>query len=330
MNPAALTPLTTPIDLETLISGWLHEKLTARSGSRRTYTAYQTTLAQFRTLLHAHGLDLDRHELADLVQIELLAQAFASSSVHPDRQVKPATQNQRLAILSSFYAYAQRKHALPINPIDHVARAKVQPYAESRALDTQDVANGLRAIDQTTQRGQRDYALLTVLLHTGRRLQEVATLQLQHLTLRKGVITIFFAHCKGGKKKRDRLSEPVSRALLTWLHSFYGPSVQLGVSGDARPVWVSLSQGGKVGKSFGRALGPQAIADVCEKWLGTSKVHATRHTHAHAARKAGASLEELQRHLGHESLATTGLYVQQLEQEESRYSHKLDQIFGID
>jgi len=312
-------------DLDVIMLGWFHE----HAQSARTQHAYMTTLAQFRAWLAQHGLDLDCCEDAQIVQISLLAQAFASSSVTPGQQIQPSTINLRLAILSSFYEYARGKKLVRENPIDGVKRAKVQAYASARALDDETTQDAFARIDRETIKGKRDYALLALALLTGRRLQEVATLQLQHLTLRKGKITVSFEHCKGNEQMRDTLPAPVSSALLTWLHAFYGPSLAIGRPHDERPVWVSLANGGRSGKSYGQQLGIQAIADVCQKYLGTSKVHTMRHTFAHTMEAAGASVSEIQARLGHKSLATTGRYLAQLKQDENKHGDTIAAMLGI-
>jgi integrase/recombinase XerD len=313
--------------LETIIVGWLHEKF-HKSGSERTKKAYFDTLTQFQDQARASGLQLDASSEQEITMIGLLAQAFASSSVK-GRQVKPSTAKQRTAILSSFYAYAIKQKFLKFNPIDTVSRPNVQAYASAKPIEKETTIAAFQSIDRTTHQGKRDYALLGTLLQTGRRLQEVATLQLQHLTMNKGRLTVSFEHCKGNKEMRDTLPLPLSKVLLAWLHSFYGASLQLGRKEDARPVWVSLAQGGRNGKSYGLPLGTQAIADVCQKYLGTSKVHAMRHTFAHTMEEAGASISEIQARLGHESLATTGRYLAQLDQDENKYGDLLSSMLGI-
>src|SRR6266700_2906666 len=265
-------------DLDVTILGWLHEKANL-SNSPKTEKAYKETLLQFRILLHREGLDLDSQDDASQVRIAFLAQGYASHSVRPGRQVKASTHNQRLAILSSFYEYAKGKRLVKHNPIVGVKRGKVQAYAGARALAPETVQGGLWRIDRESHEGKRDYALLATLLQTGQHVQEVATLQLQHVTLKGAKVVLSFEHCKGDKQTRDALPIPVSAALLIWLTCWYGPTLQIGTSGDERPVWVSLAQGGRAGKSYGQALGIQAIEDVSKKYLGRH-VYATRHTFA--------------------------------------------------
>src|SRR5439155_5213377 len=101
----ALSTIVTSSPVDLAIVGWLDAKF-HRSKSERTRHAYEDTLRTFRSGLQQKDLDLD----GDRAPVALVAQAFASFSVQ-GREVKPATYNQRLAILSSFYVYA-RKHQL--------------------------------------------------------------------------------------------------------------------------------------------------------------------------------------------------------------------------
>jgi site-specific recombinase XerD len=321
---AELTTIVTGSLLDATVAGWIHQN----SKSDKTRKAYEETFFQFRSWVEHEGLTLDSQDEEALVKIAFLAQAFASHSLR-DKQVKPATQNERLAILSSFYEYAKGKRLVKQNPIDGIKRNKVQAYAGAQALETETTESAFLSINQGTIQGKRDYALLSLALYTGRRVQEISTLELHHLSLHQGKVTVSFEHCKGEKQMRDTLPFTVSQALLNWLHAFYGPSLPLGTSADTRPVFVSLANGGRNGRSYGCRLGTQAIADVCKKYLGTSKAHAMRHTFAHTMEKAGASVSEIQARLGHESLATTGRYLAQLGQGENKRGEKLAALLGI-
>ena len=70
------------------------------------------------------------------------------------------------------------------------------------------------------------------------------------------------------------------------------------------PLWVCLTVNTK---QYEQALGLRVVQRLCDKYLGTH-THVTRHSFSHAMIQAGAMLPELQDRLGHESLATTGIY----------------------
>jgi len=129
-------------------------------------------------------------------------------------------------------------------------------------------------------------------------------------------------HAKGGKVLRDLLEPCTSRAMLTWLHAYYG--ADLGTLAPTAPVWVSLAT-----KYRGRRLSKAAIANTCEQRIGTAKVHTLRHTFSHSMRKAEVEIEEVHRRLGHTNLATTLRYLAGLASAENPHAAALADLFGI-
>lgn len=316
--------------IDNAITAWAD----AHKQSVKTYRAYLDTVSLFRSWLQQVGIDLD----GDVSQIALVAQAFAAHTTNPNKTAASnTTHNQRLAILNSFYSYALKRYLImPMdnegrvrNPIETemVKRKKVQQYASAHSLvlSPDEQVGHVQAIDRSTPLGKRDYALLGVLLQTGRRLSEVASLQWQHVRIYKRRITLTFEHCKGDKTMVDELPLSISNALLAWLHEAYGQ--QLSVLDKDAPLWLTLSRNTK---QRGQALGTQAIADICEKRLGISKVHVTRHTWTLNMIEAGATLNEIQAHLGHESLATTGRYAAVLQSAKNRHGDKLAKMSGFE
>lgn len=304
------------------IAAWLDAKST-RSGSAKTRSAYEGTLASFRAAVQVYGLDLDAY---DTRALSLVLQAWAGRARARDgRPVTAATYNQRLAIVSSFYVFAKRRDLLVRdNPTASVDKRPVQSYAAAVPLVAGDVAASMAAIDQTAPAGLRDYALLAVALATGRRLSELAGLRWGHISSAGGRVTLIWPHAKGAKVLRDALPAAAADALMRWLSAAYGPDLGPALPPDA-PVWIALSRN----LSRGRAMGIQSIADVCERRLGTSKVHATRHTFAHAMEHVGAHVSEIQARLGHSSLQTTGRYLAALRSAENPHADDVAALFGL-
>lgn len=322
-DETALSTIVTSGPIDIAIIGWID----AHKRSEKTRRAYQDTISQFRAALQHVQLDLD----GEPEKIALAAQAFASFSKAKE-VVARATVNQRLAILSSFYTYGMKHNLLlPLdaagrarNPLDLTDREKVQAYAGAQALTSDEVIIHLQGIDRTTAQGKRDYALLAVLLQTGRRVSEVADLEWQHVKVQGKKVTLTFDHCKGGKTMIDTLPATVSATLLAWLHAAYG--AKLAQLAKDTPLWISFTRNTRY---RGSRLGIQSIADVCERVLGLSKVHVTRHTFTHLMIKAGASLPEIQARLGHESLETTGRYARSLTSAENPHADTLAKLLGM-
>ena len=193
--------------LELAVAAWLDAK-GKRTGSSKTSKAYRETLASFRAALQRAELDLDSETRA----VALAAQVWASRrepSASREEEVSPATFNQRLAILSSFYTYADRHDLLAgENPIRKVERRPVQAYANVTALSVETVRQALKVIDRGEVAGLRDYALLAVALHTGRRLSELAALQWKDVQNQASAVTLTFRRAKGGKVMPARSPVP--------------------------------------------------------------------------------------------------------------------------
>ncbi len=245
------------------IAAWLHAKF-QRSRSTKTQTTYSAILQAFRSQLLSHGLDLDAADprrvatdlgadssmdesgsgLGDAVAertraLALAAQAFAAQPAttrYGARPIAPTTANLRLAAISSFYRYALRHDFLRGgNPVERVERQVVQSYAAARPLAYDDLRVRLAEIDLSTPAGLRDYALLLLGLHTGRRVSELAGLRREHLIIRASRVEITWVRCKGGKIMRDELPRQgiqglAAEALVAWVMRLYGED------GEAEPL----------------------------------------------------------------------------------------------
>lgn len=311
--------------LNLLIEEWLLEKY-RQTQSMKTRETYRSILYQYRAALQQQGLDLDRVDcLAALVTTARLYSTFSARG----KEVKVATSNLRLAVLSSFYEFAQRNDLLDVNPIDKIKRGKTRRYQGAHALQPEIVQARLRSIDTSTLAGQRDRALLLVYLQTCRRLSEVASLLWRDVRIERRpdqqeLVTLTFERCKGAKRMVDQLPAGVSQILLTWVRNYYAEA-QIPLTPDA-PLWVALAAGGRNGKNRGNQLGTQAIADICKKYLGTSKVHTTRHTGTLLRLKAGATVQDIKKQLGHDSLATTDYYIEVLLQGPDLYAEQVEEF----
>ena len=255
---------------------------------------------------------------ARVAAIALIAQTYAarpSYTRYGPRPVAPNMANLRLAALSSFYTYATRQDLLRgPNPIARVERRRVEAYAAARPLAYDDLHTRLAAINVATDSGLRDYALLLIALNTGRRVAELVGMRREHIVIRTRTVEITWPRCKGGKVMRDELPRGGARgeaadALVAWIARLYGERGRNGTGPSGGqvamvlapssppgrppelPVWVSMARNG----TAGHPLTIRAVSQMCEKRLGTSKVHTLRHTFARAMEDAGAKSARFRR-----------------------------------
>jgi integrase/recombinase XerC len=304
------------------VEAWLLDKY-ALTQSKCTETTYRDIVISLRTHLRERGLDLDSsaNEIAAIIQ--LWASLRASGSKRQG-SVAPSTYNQRIAAVSSFYRWLIEKGTYTdSNPAEQLARASVQKYMHARALNPQQVNARLKSIDRSTPRGLRDYMLLQVALNTGRSAQELASLTWHSVSIDGETVTLTFERCKGGKTMYSILDSQLSKALLMYLHSIYGE--QLDILAPYTPLWMSFSD-----RTYGRAIGSQTIADICESHLGVSTVHSLRHTFAFTMDQLGAETSTIQELLGHESRATTNGYLDRLKKAHNPHASALAHAFGVE
>jgi site-specific recombinase XerD len=331
--------------IEELILNFVKDKA-ARSQSQKTAKAYFDTVTGFRAYLQERGYDLIMYTRSEegwteytfiRSKIADCASDFAIKSKKPGKVlVAEATRDQRLAILSSFYQYADLRRKIPFsNPMTMIERSPVEAYAGAVALSEDHVQAVLAQIDCSTLIGLRNYTLLLVLFTTGGRVGQVQCLTRGALYISPfRVVTVVFRHTKGNKVSEQQLDPRVSACLLGYIETLYGKPVEQ-IEASA-PLWTILNDIPSPLKKDGTALyqkgdplGYGAIRYLCQQLLGTGKVHTTRHTFSLAMLEAGATNDELQEQLNHSDPKTTQRYARHFKRQKNKYAVTIASRFGL-
>lgn len=166
-----------------------------------------------------------------------------------------------------------------------------------KGLEPGQVQRLLASCNTSTEVGCRDLAILTLLVRLGLRRGEVATLTLEDIDWRGGMIVV---RGKGNCSERIPLPPDVGRRLVEYLQ-------------HARPA---NARGRTV---FTRSVAPHhnlsparvstIVADAARRaGLGRIHAHRLRHTAAMQLLRAGASLPEIGQILRHRRAETTAIY----------------------
>ncbi|HEY0754183.1 MAG TPA: tyrosine-type recombinase/integrase [Ktedonobacteraceae bacterium] len=309
-------------DSGSAIEAWLQQSYPPSSGETTT-AIYRQILVSFCLYLQAQGLDMwsPASQLTPHIQNWV---GLRTATSRRQGRIAHSTYNQRIAALRSFYAWAGKNaHAGSSNPAERIRNVTVDKYASVRPLDARQVAARLRAIDRSTIRGQRDYALLQVALNTGRSARELSGLTWGNLSLDGEHVTLIF---QGGRSKKvlcDLLDSRLSQVLLTYLRTAYRQDL---ASLDLQaPIWISFSD-----RTAGQAIGQQTIADICATHLGISQFQRLRDTFALTMDQLGAQIETIQSCLDHASRATTGTYLANLKRAHNPHAGGLADAFGVE
>ena len=159
----------------------------------------------------------------------------------------------------------------------------------------------INAPDVRTVYGLRNRALLAVLLGCGLRRMELTTLTLAQLQQREGRWVITNLVGKRNKTRTVTVPEWVKKCIDAYLAA---SGVRTG------SLFRALSRGGHLRN--GR-LSSEAVRDVVHLYARHCGLqvspHDLRRTYAKLSLRNGAKIEQIQLNLGHESLATTQVYL---------------------
>lgn len=208
-----------------------------------------------------------------------------------ERQLEPATVNRKLAAARSFLRWALAAgHAPEIVGPKSIREVRRPPRwlsgAEQRAL--------LRAARRSGR--PRDAELITLLLHTGLRLDEAAEMRRPHLTVKDRSGSLVVPKGKGRKQRTIPLNAEARAALRKLL--------------DRAPAKAPEVLWGQRGPLTARGI--QAIVCGYESATGIEGLspHVLRHSFCKNLADAGVPIQIIADLAGHESLETTRRYVQ--------------------
>ena len=227
------------------------------------------------------------------------------SYLERERHNRVATRNVRLSAIHALFRFVASR-----NPeyLDLVQRVLGIPFkrAPERAIDyleREEIDSTLKAIDRTTSKGSRDYALLATMFNTGARVQEIADLRVCDLQLTKPFQVRLF-----GKGRKERYC-PLWSQTAAVLRAF-SKERSLDVRSEAR---VFLNHRGQPLTRFGiRYILARCLDRACQDLPNLRKKrlhpHSMRHSTAVSLLKSGADLSTISQYLGHASLTTTNRY----------------------
>jgi integrase len=278
-------------------------------------------------------------------QRELRGRGLASSTIY-----------QHASFLSSFYRWALTELSLArdirANPVT-LARPKApKPYQskQTKALSDDEVRRLYEAVlarahsddEQDARIGKRDYALLLLYLYTGLRRRELIQLRWGDIELEHDRLTIA-TQTKGGFHRTLEVTAP---SALAALRDYLIVSGRWGRMQDDMPLWLAhdravrmrpasesrspLKQKGRrpeaplTSHGFVKSLKQYAAA----AGLTHIHLHQTRHTFARMLGEEADSLFEVQKELGHRSIATTQVYLDKVTRKKDRFSQRIEQRIG--
>ncbi|MDR1999814.1 MAG: site-specific integrase [Frankiaceae bacterium] len=282
---------------------FLRRLITQRAASARTVESYRDAFelllryAQQRTTRPASAL-----QLADLDAPLILDFLDHLETV---RGNSARTRNARLAAIHSFMRYAAVRDpaSLPVTARVLAIPAKRFDRPVLGYLTREQITAILAAPGRDTRAARRDTALLATAYNTGARVSELTALKVRDVQLERQAAVLL--HGKGRKQRVIPLWKTTANELQTWL-------AETGSTPDAAAFPNQAGQ--PMTRSGVRDRLDRAVTTAttqCPSLQGINVTpHTIRHTTAMHLLQSGTDLAVIALWLGHESPATTHLYLE--------------------
>ena len=278
--------------MDATIEDFVEHLRVERGLSANTLSAYRSDLNQFREYM-------DRAERGSWSVPPAFVRQFMNELIQ--REYEPSSQARKLAALKSLYRYLLSSGVVSSDPTAGLDGARVKkrlPQTLSRAQVErllQEAARGREPDDL------RDRAMLEALYATGMRVSELAALDLADVDQAEQTITL----ARDGAGER-RVPLP-GRALAAVEDYLAAGRARLKPSADEPALFLNhrgarLTRQGfwLIVKTYARRAGIKAHITP----------HTLRHSFAEHRLRADGNVRQVQRMLGHASLATTQIYAE--------------------
>jgi integrase/recombinase XerD len=221
-----------------------------------------------------------------------------------DRGNCVATRNLRLAAIKGLVAFQATQTPDQLGTIARIQAIPVKrhPKPEVTYLTLAQAEALLDAIKSNTWIGRRDLALFTLAIQTGLRLSEITSLTITSVHL--GTAPHVACTGKGRKKRITPLTAATSAVLTTYLQE---RTIRPGQALFPNPRGLPLSADAvqqRLSCHLSRAVA--TCPDLARKRI---TVHTLRHTAAMRFLEAGIDTAVIALWLGHETTATTSIYL---------------------
>jgi integrase/recombinase XerD len=288
---------------DALIDAHLMRLRVERGLSAHSLEAYSRDLRSFHDFCRLHRIEPTQFDGGALTRyLESLA----------DRGFAPTSQRRHLSAVRGLAREMLDRGVINRDPL---LSGKLTNLSRKlpRTLSRRDIEMLLQTIDTSTVRGLRDRAMLELAYSSGLRVSELVGVQLPHLNLGAGLVTV---PGKGGKERMVPLGRSAAGAIaeylkrreeeLRWAATTGSPrAASLKQARRGKALFITRLGGPMTRQGFFKALKAWAAGDRRLSWMSP---HTLRHSFATHLLEGGADLRAVQEMLGHSDISTTQIY----------------------
>ncbi|PGK52528.1 hypothetical protein CN918_32605 [Priestia megaterium] len=263
--------------------------------SQRTLNDYKKELTKFTQYLETKGVQ--EVEAIKTLHIDMYTTEWLK------KKNVSTTRAKKVTILKRFFHFLYTREYIQKNPMMAIDNIKIKDVdkKEKFVLTRKESEKLIRTVTKHTRNKEKSRSLIFIMLKCGLRVNEVCELKVKNIDFNKKTIRV---DGKGGKTRYVPLFEEMIGDLKTYLKNRKTNSEFLFTSKDSE-----------------KQLTPRAVHDFVKTYIHKAKIdkvigcHALRRTAATQLLKEGARITSIQKFLGHSTVATTEMYLQESESE---------------
>ena len=267
--------------MNNIIKDFEQHQIVMLNNSSATAKSY---CSDVKLALDSIGKTMETVEFVDLYDYMMSLSKFASSS-----------RARKVIALKAFYSWACKMELASHNPAAELDTPKIH-IKEKEPLTAEKAAELIKQAGKSQRNGARDKAIITLMLSTGARVDEVARLDVADFEKAKSNENILELFGKGRKTRRIGLSAETAKTIDRYL----------GIRRPSEIPALFLSERGE--RIANRTI--QRVVELCGEACDVDiSAHVLRHTFATVNAKRGLDVKTLQKVLGHSSITTTSVYM---------------------
>lgn len=238
-----------------------------------------------------------------------------------------STASSYLTAIRSFFEYLNAETGYP-NITAGIHNPKIKDGHKKDALSVEQAKALLASLPRETVAQKRDYAIVTLMLHTGLRTIEIERANIDDIRTNLGAMCLFvWGKGRDTKDEFIKITPSVQKAINEYLEA---REEQDGKLKESAPLFASVSR-----RDYGQRITSRSVSRICKEalkaaGLNSSRLtaHSLRHTAATNALIAGASIRDTQKMMRHKSPLTTERYAHDLRRLEDAAEDRLEELLA--
>lgn len=282
----------------------------------RTVETYRKALNYFFLWLESEGINHPKD-----------TDIKAYKSALTERKMSVSTIASYLTAVRRYFGYLCSKGIYP-NIAETIKNPKTSNLHKKDALSVTQAKDVLQTMPRETLTQKRDFAIVSLMIHTGLRTIEIERANIEDMRTASGV-PVLWVQGKGrdSKDERVKITPSVKQAISEYLEA---RSAQDGKLIDSDPLFTSVSR-----RDYGERITTRSVSRICKTSLRAAGLddprltaHSFRHTAVTIPLSHGVPIRDVQQMARHASPITTERYAHDLANLEHTPQDKTEELLS--